>query len=503
MEASSPLSMKNISGAMDCCSDAIIVIDHLGIVRLANRKAELLLEKKQGEILGRPLLISNLNGNAREMLITRPNGEQIIVEVLRENGEWNERPALVLTLHDITDQKYRQAAQMVEANNRMQVEKWQSLESLAGGIAHQFNNLLMVILGHCSLMMRGSGLDARLVTGLGYIERSSLRAAEITNHLIAFAGLGKYEFASINLSQTIESIKYLFETITLKRARIDYNLDHNIPAVNGDEAQIQRMLFEIISNATESLGRDKGVISITTGVTSHQPSEGNQLVQCDRLPEGDYVYIQISDTGCGMDEETQTRIFQPFFSTKTSGKGLGLSAALGIARAHKGTIYVHTVPNFGTTVEIFLPAATADKEELSDISSFDITPEIDEATGRILIAEDEAYLREMLQEALQSMGYEVVASEDGRECLERFKASDEEFDCVILDMSMPNLDGEETFTAIRNLGSEVPVIMTSGFTNRAGIERLRKAGVTFLQKPYQLSVLMSLLGETIGGEKVG
>ncbi len=492
---------------IDCCADAILIIDEQEIVMYANHSAEIALERTADDMIGRSLPLKLPKGYEGEILRSKMSGGQVILDVRKRACILGGCSVTVLTLRDIIDQKYLQAAQLVEELSHQQHEKWKSLESLAGGIAHQFNNLLMVILSQCSALKRGLTYDQPRMDRIEYIEKSSIRAIEITNHLLAFAGLGKYEFREINISNTIAGIKYIFDTATSRKTKIEYNLDPEIPVIYGDESQLQRMLYEIIINAKEAMCREKGIVSITTGSISLNNIAGVPSPTGTDLADGDYVYIQIADNGSGMDEETQAQIFHPLFTTKASAKGLGLSAALGIARTHKGTISVHTVENHGTTIEIFLPVATGrdniNSEDIikmaSDIiSTADLNPPYQRGVGgRILIAEDEAYMRDILQEALENSGFRVTTSEDGKDCIEKFDALDQQFDCIILDMMMPNLDGEETLAEIRKRGSIIPVIITSGFTRQTTIDELRSAGVKFLQKPYKLGDLMSLVTEIL------
>lgn len=488
---------------LDDCPDGIIVFDRRGIVRFANRATVELFGKSCVEIVDHPLPQNFSNGHDGEMLVAKSPGSYSIFDVRKNACIWQTETATLLSIRDITDQKYRQTAQMVEEPSRQQVEKWRSLESLAGGIAHQFNNLLMVILGNCYAMKRLPAADSSRDDRIGFIEKSSLRAIDITNHLLAFAGLGQFKFREINISKTIAGIQYIFETMALKKARMDYNLDYSIPLIYGDEAQLQRMLYEIVSNAIESISKVRGTIHITTGSLSlnDRTPQGNR--PNPDLADGNYVYIQIIDNGCGMNEEVEARIFQPLFSTKGSSKGLGLSAALGIARSHKGTISVHTLPTHGTTMEIFLPAITAGKQDCRDEIIIEAETIVNSHGGRILIAEDEEYLRNILQETLEFYGYTITASEDGRDCLTKFDAANGQFDCIILDMMMPNLDGEDTLIEIRKRGSTVPVIIASGFTKPSTVDTLRSYGATFLQKPYKLEILMQEVATALHSHEAG
>jgi len=487
---------------LDGSTDSIIVTDASGIVCYANSATADLFDQPPDELVGKRVEFLTQDTAAKEYVLQRDNGDCRTVEITTRLGTLSEFQTFIHSIRDVTERNALQTAELEGESSRGQEEKWRSLESLSAGISHQFNNILMIILGHCSRLKAKSGLDLSLNESVLQIEKSAMRAADITNHLLTFAGQVKYTFENVSVSEMIERLHYLLDAISFRRAVIEYNLEADVPLVNGDLPQLQRLLFDVVNNALESIQGERGVISVTTGWMDFDPIQNMSVRLTDDLPAGRYAYIQISDTGAGMDEATVQKMFQPFYSTKSSRTGLGLSAALGIVRAHSGAMGVHSMPGRGTTVEIFLPTAevfTMEENLYMDNGGSQL-PILQPL--RVLIAEDEGDLRDVLGDYLSSSGCEVTTSEDGKDCIEKYHAGKGAFDCVVLDMSMPNMDGEETFNALRDLGSDAPVIVTSGFTEGATISRLKAAGAYFLQKPYQLHLLDELMKRAVVANSV-
>lgn len=475
----------------------VVVVDYRDAIRSVNPPACDLLATPANELVGKhigPLRHDIIPG---EHSLLRSNGESITVEVTKQNVRIKGESVVALTVVDVTARKQRESDRIVREITLRQEDKWKSLENLASGVAHQFNNLNMIIIGTCSRLKGSVVGDQNALGQLNQIERASLRSAEITNHLLAFAGLGKYKFKELNLSEMIDGIRYLFETISLRRARIDYNLEPELPWIRGDESQLQRLLFEVINNAVDSFGAGKGVISVTTGVTHITPESRIAFNIQENLPNGNYVFTQISDNGSGIDDLTLMKVFEPFFTTKSAGIGLGLSAALGIARTHRGGIGIHTAVGQGTTVEIFLPVSATTSKRIDIPKTESGTDGKISNHPRVLIAEDEDDIRQVLQDYLTETGCEVTATDDGDKCCEAFIEAGGRFDCVILDMAMPRMSGEETLKVIRNLRPEIPVLVSSGYLHNSAINRIRDERVSFLPKPYQLESLKEAVMECL------
>jgi len=478
---------------LDGCSDSILVTDIEGNVIYANAVAGQLLDHRSTELVGKRICFLSGEAQATTYALQRSSGDNLHIEITTRLSLDDDPPVLIHTIRDVTEKTARQSAEIASEISRHQEDKWQSLETLATGVSHQFNNLLMIILGHCSRMKAMTGIESNLIESIVQIEKSTTRAADITSQLLTFAGVGKFGFEIISLSEIIDRLHYLFDAIASRKATIEYNLDMEIPKVNGDPTQLQRLLFDVINNAIESFQNEKGVISVTTGWIDFKSDQLGSGSFTDNLPAGKYIYIQVSDTGCGMEEEVIRQIYQPFYTTKETQKGLGLSTALGIVRVHHGAMGVHSLVGRGTTVEVFLPAVESPSTIESVQNEFRRSQVPFNRSLRLLLAEDESDLRDVVREYFTAGGCQVTAAEDGCDCVEKYREMQGNFDCIILDMSMPNMDGEETIAALRSLGSDAPVIVTSGYTDYNTIARLKASGVAFLQKPYQLTVLDDLI----------
>lgn len=387
----------------------------------------------------------------------------------------------------------RHRAEEAKRKLEQQIQYSQKLESLgvlAGGIAHDFNNMLMVILGNVDLALSELPRNSPVCNHLREVENISQRAAELCRQLLAYAGKGRFVIRPINLNRMILDMKNMLEISVSKKAVLQYTLAEELPAVEADAAQMQQVLMNLVINASESLDDREGTIVIAT---SHRRFESQELVppwSAEPLPPGEYVVLQVSDTGCGIPPEVRGRIFEPFFTTKFSGRGLGLAAVMGIVQAHKGTIRVYSERGRGSVFRVLLPAsklAVAAQRE---------TPEPDswKTSGTILVVDDEEAVRRVTANMLEPCGLKVLTAADGYEAVEILRAHLREIDCVLLDLTMPRVDGGEAFYEIRKLQPDIPVILSSGYTEEVVAERFAGADfAAFIEKPYSRARLIEIL----------
>jgi len=384
-----------------------------------------------------------------------------------------------------------------------QIQRTQKLESLgvlAGGIAHDFNNLLVGILGNAGLALMELP-DAAPARGIvKRIETAALRAAELTKQLLAYSGKGRFVVQAIDLNHLVEEMGRLLETVVSKRAAIRFRPSPGIPAIEADATQIRQIVMNLITNASEAIGERDGIISVTTGV---QRVDAGYLagapVGADAAP-GLYVYLEVSDDGCGMDPATQARIFDPFFTTKFTGRGLGLAAVLGIVRGHKGAIRVYSHLGRGTTIKALFPAAPGAAAEIAEA----MAPKRATARGHgtVLVVDDDMGVRLVARETCEMAGFRVEEAADGREALARFTARPDDVSAVLLDMTMPGMDGEECFRELRRVRPDVRVILSSGYNEQDATSRFAGKGLAaFIQKPYLPDELLAVLAQVTEGRK--
>jgi PAS domain S-box-containing protein len=400
---------------------------------------------------------------------------------------------------DITDLKAAEEERRnLEARMR-EVQKLESLGVLAGGIAHDFNNLLMAILGNADLALYSLPPASPTRHNIEEILKVSQRAADLCRQMLAYSGKGRFVIGRYNLGEIIREMTQMLEVSISKKASLRYAIADDLPSVEVDATQMRQIIMNLITNASEALGEQNGLISLSCGAKNCDRAYLADSYLDDDLPAGSYVFLEVSDTGEGMDTETQKRLFEPFYSTKFIGRGLGLAAVLGIVRSHKGAIKVVSERGKGTSFLILLPAV--DRAPLEEFSPEEQDKPIGEG-GTILLVDDDAHVRQVASEMIAYMGFKVLTAVDGREGLEIFRTHLQEINGVILDLSMPKMGGEEAFREFRQLRPDLPIILSSGYNEQDVIQRFTLDGLDgYLQKPYSLSNLREVLERVLDGEK--
>jgi PAS domain S-box-containing protein len=420
--------------------------------------------------------------------------------------EVNMRAALILgvesvlvAVRDITERKEAEETRRNLEAQLLQTQKLESLGVLAGGIAHDFNNLLLAILGNVDLAGSDMSPTAPGRNYLNEIEYAAHRAADLCRQMLAYAGKGSFVVQPINLSDLIREMDHLLNISISKKAEVHYRLSNALPAVQADATQLRQIIMNLVINASESLEEREGIIAVSTGARFVTRIELTSAYLGADLPEGRYVFLEVADTGCGMKPDLIARIFDPFFSTKFTGRGLGLATVYGLVRSHQGAIQLESEPGRGTTFRVLLPALH------QDTAPQEKTPTHDgswHGQGTVLVVDDEEAVRSLSQHALERMGFSVLLAEDGRQAVNLFQtriASAEAHQqapiaCVLLDLTMPHMDGVETFHALRKLQKDLRVMVTSGYSEQHVLPRfVHEERIGFLQKPYRTSELRAAL----------
>jgi two-component system cell cycle sensor histidine kinase/response regulator CckA len=380
---------------------------------------------------------------------------------------------------DLSERKQNQEERERLQAQLLQVQKLESLGVLAGGIAHDFNNLLTAILGSASAAMLTLPNESPARPDLDNVILASRRAANLTRQLLAYSGKGHFEVRPIDLSVHVRELATLLETTISKKVQLRLELTRDLPAVAADIAQVQQIVMNLVINGAEAIGDQRGTVLIATGVQAIDEFYVQSLFSSEGIEPGTYVYLEVHDTGCGMDEVTKMRIFDPFFTTKFTGRGLGLAAVMGIVRGHKGAMKVYSSPGKGTTFKVFFPA--------TDAVAVGPAPEVMSFRGEglALVIDDDQGVREAAGRLLEFFGFRVLQAVDGRHGAEVFRQHASEVVLIILDMTMPEMNGEETFREIRRVRLDVPVILTSGYNEIEATRRFTAKGLAgFLQKPF-------------------
>jgi len=402
--------------------------------------------------------------------------------------EQGETFAILSMVVDITEQKRAEKERREFEEQVQQSQKLESLGLLAGGIAHDFNNLLLGILGNADLARLEKGQSGTERNHIEEIIVSARRAAELCNQLLAYAGKGRFLVQVVDLSNVAEEMAALLEVSISKKAALTDDFARDLPAIEVDVTQLRQVIMNLIMNASDALGNVKGAITVRTGAIECDAAYLGGSFFDDDLPEGRYVFLEVEDSGCGMDEETSKLIFDPFFTSKGMGRGLGLAAVSGIVRGHLGQIRVNSVPGEGTTIRVLLPAS----EQQTVVVASDHAGDGDlSGAGTILVVDDEEPVRTLCTRILERAGYKVLTAADGREGVEQFRVHSETISAVLLDMTMPNLNGEEAFEEMQRIREDVRVILSSGFTEQETADRFVRKGLAgFIQKPYRSADLI-------------
>ena len=398
-----------------------------------------------------------------------------------------------------TDISGRKRAEDERLQLERQFEQSQRLESLgvlAGGIAHDFNNILMAVLGYAELAAADLPLGSQAREHVKEISLASHRAADLCRQMLAYSGRGSFATEAIDLRELIDSMVHLLSSSISKKTLLNLNLAKNLPSIMGDASQIDQVIMNLVINASEAIGERSGVITISTGLMECSREYLRETYLDEGLVEGLYVTLEVSDTGIGMDKETCDRLFEPFFSTKFTGRGLGLAAVLGIVRGHKGAIKVYSEPGKGTTFKLLFPAA---ESERSKLAPWDDVDGAWKGSGTILLVEDEETVRLLGTRMLARLGYDVLTASDGREALEIYRNHEGRIELVLLDLTMPHMNGEETFRELRRMDPDVRILLSSGYTESDIASRFAGKGLAgFIQKPYTPGQLGEQLRKILG-----
>ncbi|NMQ19541.1 response regulator [Candidatus Competibacter phosphatis] len=413
------------------------------------------------------------------------------------------QPLLLLTITDISERKRAEERRLQLERQMQQTQKLESLGVLAGGIAHDFNNLLTIILGNTSLALDDLPPLSPAGESLLTIEKTSLRAAELCRQILAYSGKGRFVIDDIRLGNLVGDMFSLLQSSISKKATLNLNLKEPLPPLHGDPGQIRQVIMNLVTNASEAIGDRGGVITISTGLMQCSREYLCEPYLYENLAEGLYVWFEVSDTGTGMDQETQRRIFEPFFTTKFTGRGLGLSAVLGIVRGHKGALKVYSKPGKGTTVKVLFPALAEGKFSAEQGAAPKAGTWNWKGAGTILLVDDEESVRTLGTRMLERIGFKVLVAADGQEALDIYRKRRDEIALILLDLTMPQMDGEATLHELRRIDAKVRVAISSGYTEAEIAPQFAgKPLFGFLQKPYTLNALTQCLRDAMGDGEI-
>ncbi|MEM7354791.1 MAG: response regulator [Acidobacteriota bacterium] len=506
-------SMRMLERAVEQSIDGIIVADLAGATQFLNEAWAQMHDYEVPEILGYDLNLFHTREQMQEQVYP-------LLNQVREHGSFNgevehrqrdgstfptwmtvnllrdpegEAVGIVAIARDITARRQNEEEQLELESRLQQTAKLESLGDLAAGIAHDYNNLLTGVMVHADLALQGVDDASPAYEKIRQIVGTAERAADLSDQLLAFAGEDEPELETLDLGQVLAAMEPQLRERIPPGIVLQFQLKKNLPPVDVDVAQLRRVVLRLVANATDAIGQRDGVITLRTSKVAADEAylKGAQPTE-ERTP-GEYVFFEVSDSGRGIDEEMRGRIFDPFFTTKPQGRGLGLATALGIVGAHSGAIKLYSEPGRGSTFEVLFPASKG-----REIVQRPKAGERWNVGGAILVVDDEDLVLEVTREILESRGIEVLTAAGGKEALAIFDQRRGEIAAVVLDMTMPEMDGEEVFRQLRQLDPEARVILMSGYSRKKVPRRVFENGLGgFLHKPFRPQDLIDKLRETL------
>jgi PAS domain S-box-containing protein len=427
---------------------------------------------------------------------------------------------------DITDRKQIEESNLEMERKFQQTQKLESLGVLAGGIAHDFNNVLTIILGHCYIVDEeiDSGIDLKY--HIRQVKTAAERAADLCRQMLSYAGKNTLVQSRINLWALVDENVKMLRSAIKKNVTFNLDLTNDVPEIIGDSAQIQQVVMNLIINAAEAIGSENGTIKITLNRLTvqdpdHQGVRDNEFSLCPMdsengflrtydqpgtvfpdtaVPPGTYACLTVSDNGCGMDLETQKRLFEPFYTTKFTGRGLGMSAVLGIIKSHEGSLKLSSTPGVGTTFRVCLPLS-------GDSDRIEIAPEAAhvssvKGSGTILLVDDEEALLIIGSVLLKVIGYSAITAANGREALEIFREQGCGIDLVLLDLIMPEMSGVDAYRRLREISSTIPIVFCSGYSDdEINPDIIGDEHAALIHKPYRPDQLRDTLTRLLDKKK--
>jgi PAS domain S-box-containing protein len=402
-------------------------------------------------------------------------------------------------IKDISDRVFASEERIKLERRLLYAQKMESLGIMAGGIAHDFNNLLLGIMGSIELALMDVTPETPVYKNLKRAMKASHRASDITRQMLAYSGKGHFVMTQAQPSSLLKGMSDILRSTVSRSISIKTDIPDRIPEIMADTGQFQQVIMNLVTNSSEAIGDKQGEIMITAGEESISADYLVHKRLDAELKPGKYVFIDISDNGCGMDDDVKKKLFDPFFSTKQTGRGLGLPAVQGIMRGHGGAVIVESMKDSGTKARIIFPAlGETGQLKARVVTGSPALPESGEKSGLILVVDDEDVVRDLCMEFVTIAGYQVLGAEDGLKGVEIFRRESDNLACVLLDLSMPRMDGVTAFHEMKKINPDIPVILCSGYSEDNAMRSF--AGETpagFLQKPYKLEVLSEKLRSVI------
>jgi PAS domain S-box-containing protein len=474
----------------------------------ANRASDQIFGVAPGGLVGRQLSdfleapwSATATASSYELVITRPDGQKRFLEVSAtpEFGDSGACAATAAILRDVTEQK---AAELERRRIEQYLQRSQKLESLgvlAGGIAHDFNNALMGMLAHAELVLQllPEGHEAR--DSAEQIRCAALHSSGLSRQILTFSGKASAAVESLDLSSVVAETTSLMRAAMSRKAELRLELDPGLPAIEADATQLRQVAMNLLTNASESLGEHSGEIVVSTLAISLDPGALQHAQVGADIPAGNFVCLEVADTGCGMSAAQQAQMFDPFFSTRFTGRGLGLAAVLGIVRTHRGAIFVDSAPGKGTRMRVCLPSSDRPVSPAVVVPRTLVSRSEAEAITVLLVDDDVAVLSSV-RRLLSRSGFVILSAADGRAAIDTYRQHAGAISLVLMDMTMPELGGSEVLAELRIDRPELPVILCSGH-DEEDLDLHPGVNTAFLHKPFEHHTLLATIRGLLSGHR--
>jgi PAS domain S-box-containing protein len=507
-------SQKKYSDLYDLAPVGYFTVSEEGMIQEVNQVGASLLGIAKNDLVGEPFtdfickeslpdffshrsdLLKTRTRQSCELKMLSKNGSEFhaLLECIMVKNAENNIIQFRTAVSDISKRKEAEDARSKLETRILHTRKFDTLNMMADSIAHNLNNLLTGILGNLQLAERYMEPGSPGSKNIENAEKAVQQAAELSRMILTQVNDEKKNERTVDMTDIVGEITSLLKVAVSEKAQLFFQPEGKSALFKGVPSHIHHVLINLVTNAAEAIDNGKGKITMSTGTAFCRRSDFQPPFD-ENMSDGDYVFARVSDNGCGMDPETRSKAFEPFFTTRTAGRGLGLSTVLGIVRSHKGTVSLSSSPGKGTEVTVFFPALSQPDEPGIE------TPKEQkpwQGSGTVLLVDDEQSIREVGLEFLLKLGFNVLTAEDGDEAVEIFREKHKEIDCVILDIVMPRMGGKETFYELKSIRRDIPVIFCSGISEEK-VTHYFDDGVPalYIAKPFLLSKLAEKLKEVL------
>jgi CheY-like chemotaxis protein len=498
-------SEQNFRNSLENSIDGMMVVDGGGLVVFANAVATRMFDRPLVPLLGAPipLPIPAIPGQTTELEIVSSPGKIATVEIRMVPTAWQSEPARLFYIRDISERKQVEAEKGKLQMMSLQLQKSESLGRMAGAIGHHFNNQLQTVMLRLEMATTSLSQNTALVAGLSEAMQAARKAAEVSALMLTYIGKAQVEYEPLDISDVCLESLALLRVAMPPGIVLETDIPSPGPVISADANRIQQVLTNLMTNAWEARGDGLGIIRLTVKtVTAADIPTALRFPINYQVQGKSYACLEVADAGGGIAAKDSDKLFDPFFSTKFVGRGLGLPVVLGIVRSHNGVVTVENEPGRGSTFRVFIPESTeAVRPSPVHMRMAPVSENVRRGTT-VLVVEDDEILRDTLALILEFSDYTVLTAEDGVAALESFRQHRDEIGCVVCDLTMPRMNGWETLTALRQLAPDLPVILASGYSEAQMMKGDHpERPQAFLHKPYEAKVLINAVNRVLTNKK--